>query len=226
MLHRNFPSSQALVSTAAEALLEAFQAPAPSPCSIMLAGGGTPQPVYAEVARRGIKAAPNVTAFFSDERMVPRDDPQSNYGSARPMLLSLGLEKSGHALSVSTELPLDEAAAAYEARLRGLLAPPNRIALGVLGIGSDGHTASLFSLHDIARGRGRLAIPVSRVDGPDRVSVTADFLGHVERVLFLVVGPEKAAIATRILEDPSQIIAMQAVKGCGQVEVWTADLLL
>ncbi len=224
MLTLTFETPEALVTAAADALRDAFQAVSPTPAAVMLSGGGTPLPVYAEVARRGGMAAPNVTAFFSDERMVPLDSPESNYGAARPMFLALGLEQNGRALAAPTALPLDDAAAAYEDRLRGLITPPGRVSLGILGVGADGHTASLFSPEDVLRGRGRLAIPVPRAQGPDRVSVTGDFLARVERLIFLVAGPEKASVAAILQNDPTQLIAGQAVVQCERVELWTAGL--
>lgn len=224
MLHKAFPSSHALVSAAAGLLSDAFQYNGPASHAIMLSGGGTPLPVYAEVARRGGMAAPNVTAFFSDERMVPLDAAESNYGAARPMFLALGLEQNGRAVAVPTALPLDAAAAAYEDRLRGLITPPSRVSLGILGVGADGHTASLFCPEDVLRGRGRLAIPVPRAQGPDRISVTGDFLARVERLIFLVAGPEKASVAAILQDDPTQLIAGQAVAQCEHIELWTAGL--
>ena len=220
LTHRPFESRAALYAAAAQMLAEALSLSA----AVMLSGGETPFPAYEEAARMGGGAAEGARVFFSDERMVPYDDDRSNYGRTRALLQRMGLDADERVLRVPTELPLGDAAAAYGAMLEGLVPPRGSIALGLLGLGDDGHTASLFSVEDIERGRGGLAVAVPRTPGPDRVSVTPGLLAQVERIVFLTVGADKAAMVARFLDEPLQVVAGQAVEGCGHVELWSAEL--
>ncbi|MGA7824674.1 MAG: 6-phosphogluconolactonase, partial [Steroidobacteraceae bacterium] len=123
-------------------------------------------------------------------------------------------------LRVRTELPLVEAAADYEQRLDELLGAGVRIGLGLLGLGAEGHTASLFSAADLERARGHRAIPVQRPDGRSAVSVTPELLAQVREPVFVVAGADKhAAVAALLAHDP-KLVAWAAVQGCASVELW------
>ncbi len=105
-------------------------------------------------------------------------------------------------------------------QLAALLNSGVRIGLGLLGLGADGHTASLFGTPDLERARGRLAIPVQRPDGMSAVSVTPDFLARVEEPVFVVAGSGKQdALRALTAQDP-KLTAWRAVQGCPQVELW------
>src|SRR6185437_918421 len=102
-----------------------------------------PLPAYREVARRGPPRGGPLTVIYSDDRYVPADSDASNYRQTRPLLEALALPDD-QVLRVRTELPLEEAARDYERRLRALLDSGARMGLALLGLGPDGHTASLF----------------------------------------------------------------------------------
>ena len=97
-----------------------------------------------------------------------------------------------------------------------------RITLGLLGLGADGHVASLFSKRDLTRATDRYSIAVPLDSGPDRVSVTPKLLREIDSLVFLVAGQEKAGVFDRILNDPESTIAGQAVRGTSDTEVWYA----
>ena len=187
--------------------------------AIMLAGGTTPGPAFALLAERPPRAAPGLYILYSDERHVPSTSDASNYHLSVPLLKALALPDA-QVLRVRTELPLEAAAQAYEERLQGLLGEKLPVRLGLLGLGADGHTASLFKQADLAAARGRLAIPVQRPDGRTAVSVTPDWLARVEQILFVVAGSDKRAALTRLAARDPSLIAYQAVERCKQVEVW------
>jgi len=214
-----FDTPEALSDAAAALLTEEFERPSDIPHAVMLSGGRTPLAAYAKVAASGAKAHRNARAFFSDERMVPIDSAESNYAAALPMLDALEIPLS-RVIRVRSEEPLNTAAAAYAADIELFLKKGGRIPVGLLGLGPDGHTASLFSIDDVERGRDRFAIPVRRPSGPDRVSVTPMLLRRVERVIFLVSGADKADILGKLLKNSQKIPAGLAVKGHGGVEVW------
>ena len=189
----------------------------------MLAGGTTPLAAYRALARLPSPPAAGLRILFSDERYVPADSPASNYRHARFLLDVLALPPA-QLLRVRTELPLEDAARDYESQLRTLLDIGVRITLGLLGLGPDGHTASLFCTADLERARGRFAIPVQRPDGLAAVSVTPDFLAQIGEPVFVVAGSADKADALRRLGagDPD-LIAWRAVQGCSQVALWICD---
>jgi 6-phosphogluconolactonase/glucosamine-6-phosphate isomerase/deaminase len=98
-----------------------------------------------------------------------------------------------------------------------------RIGLGLLGLGADGHTASLFNTGNLEQARGRLAIAVQRPDGLQGISVTPELLSQVSEPLFLVTGADKHAIVEEFLKSDSRLIARQAMAGCPKAELWVAS---
>lgn len=186
---------------------------------IMLSGGHTPLPAYREVARRRPPQGGRLTVIYSDDRYVDADSDASNYHQTRPLLDAMALAEN-QVLRVRTELPLEEAARDYGRRLQTLLDAGARIGLALLGLGPDGHTASLFRPEHLQQSRGHLAIAVQRPDGMQGVSVTPDFLAHVAEPLFVVAGSGKHdAIAAFIRQDPN-LIALRAVAGHPRIELW------
>jgi 6-phosphogluconolactonase len=217
LITRRFASRAALDAALAQRLGQAIAANGAS--AIMLAGGSTPLPAYRALARGPLAHAARLHILFSDERYVPSDSDASNYHQSRPLLDALALPAAAVA-RVRTELPLEEAAADYERQLAALLSSGVRIGLGLLGLGADGHTASLFGAADLERARGHLTIAVHRPDGMSAVSVTPDFLAHVEEPLFVVAGSGKhEAIRALAAQDPN-LTAWRAVQGCTRVELW------
>ena len=219
---RRFATRPELDSALADRLEQAIRATAAqsggSPV-IMLSGGHTPLPAYREVARRRPPHGDKLTIIYSDDRYVPADSDASNYHATRPLIEALGLPES-QVLRVRTELPLAEAASDYESCLRTLLASGAGLGLALLGLGPDGHTASLFLPKHLQQARGHLAIPVQRPDGMQGISVTPDFLANVSEPLFVVAGSGKHdAIAAFIAEDPN-LVALRAVAACPRVELW------
>lgn len=218
---RRFAESQTMMQEAAAALAGALNANTPAPSAVMLSGGQTPMRAYQLLPGLRVSVSPQAYVFFSDERLVPPDSPDSNYGRIRPFLWAVHIPDE-RILRVNTTLDLAEAADDYDQTFRNFLGQGARIPLGFLGIGADGHTASLFTPADLERGQNRFAIAVPRPVKPDRVSVTPKLLEHIGRIIFLVAGPEKAAIAEQLLRDPMRVIANRAVMRCKNVELWVS----
>ena len=217
---RRFDTLDALSLEAADCLAGYLHPDIPS--AVMLSGGNTPLAVYEELCLRCLTAGSNLTILFSDERNVPASSPDNNYGNTRALIRSLGVTDA-HVIRVRTELGCQEAADQYDRDLRRFLAAGGRLQLGLLGVGSDGHTASLFTPEDVQAGRGRLAIAVARPRPPDRISVTPDLLRQFDRVIVLAAGPEKRAIVTQLMNTPEAVVAGQALRDLPEVEVWLAD---
>jgi len=216
---RAFTDEHMFVASVAELIAGELARESEMPRAVMLSGGRTPVAAYETLARNPLAAGKNAWVLFSDERMVPVESPDSNFGNAAGMLPVLGIGEE-HVLRVRTELMLESAAERYHEDLDAFFASGGRIPLGLLGIGTDGHTASLFTLADIARAPDRWAIPVTRAGGPDRVSVTASLIRRIERIVFLVAGRDKDDIVAALLDSPNRIPAGKAVEVMSCVELW------
>jgi 6-phosphogluconolactonase len=217
---RHFPTRAALDDALTERLARALAAH--DPAAVMLAGGTTPLPAYRALSSRPLSHAERLCVLFSDERYVACDSPASNYHQARPLLRALALS-ADRVLRVRTELPLEEAADDYARQLEALLSSGVPLGLGLLGLGADGHTASLFSHADLERARGRLAVAVQRPDGMSAVSVTPDLLARVSEPLFVVAAAGKQVAVSALTAQDPELVAWRAVQGCPRVELWLHD---
>ena len=216
---RRFADRTELQGAIEERLQQVLTGAAGTAPAVMLSGGSTPIPAYLELATRPLTPAPGLTVLFSDDRYVPSDSDQSNYHQSRALFTALGLTTQ-QVLRIRTELPLAQATADSESRLTQLLAGGRSITLGLLGIGADGHTCSLFSGADLERARGRLAISVHRPDGRDAVSVTPTVLERVDQLIFMVAGADKRTAVQGLLQRRPDLTAWAAVRGCRSVEIW------
>lgn len=177
--------------------------------AVALAGGSTPKATYEALARDHAEEVdwPNVHVFFGDERTVPPDHEDSNYRMAREALLDHVPAGSVHPMR--GEMPPEEAAASYEEDLRASFGEEMPVLdLVMLGIGGDGHTASLFPETSALEVTDRLVVanPVLKLD-TTRLTLTAPVLNAAREVLFLVAGEDKAEALKEILEgeaDPRE----------------------
>jgi 6-phosphogluconolactonase len=217
---RRFATRAALDAALEERLRRCLTAgPTASAAAVMLSGGTTPLPAYRALGERRIVPSAQLRVLFSDDRYVPATSPASNYYQSQPLLQALALP-AARVLRVRTELPLPDAAADYAAQLNTLLQSPAGVGLGLLGLGPDGHTASLFSAADLERARGQLAIAVQRPDGMSGISVTPRFLATVREPLFVVAGAGKDEAIRRLIARDSGLTAWAAVQECAAVELW------
>ena len=216
---RQFESRMALNEALTERLAWEIENAGKGAMAIMLAGGNTPLHAYQALGARKLTPSGALELLFSDERYVPATSEASNFRAARPLVESLGLPGE-RVLRVRTELPLDRAVEDYERRLRALVKAGTAIRLGILGLGADGHTASLFSEADLKRANGKFAVSVQRPDGRSAVSVTPSFLVHVQNIIFAVAGSDKRNALKAMLEKKAESVAARAIADCPDVEVW------
>jgi 6-phosphogluconolactonase len=217
---RRFDDGAALDRAVAERLLHACTQPAQhARAAVMLTGGSTPQRAYALAAAQGGRAHRDLHILYTDERHVPIDSDASNYRGSRGLLDALQVPEERR-IRVRTELPLSAAAADYDERLATLHADGIGIGLGVLGLGADGHIASLFTAAHLTQARGHLAIAVHRPDGRDAVSVTPEVLARIAEPLFVVAGRDKRQATAALVRRDPDLIAWRAIAGCSRVEVW------
>ena len=216
---RRFSDSLTLSSEVAGLVAGVLAEKNTRPFGVMLSGGQTPMPAYQRLAAQRVIVDAHAHVLFSDERVVPSSSPDSNYGRIRPVLAALRVPDD-RVLLVQADLGLPRAAEQYDADLKKFLAKGALLRLGLLGLGADGHTASLFSLTDVQRGRGLMAIPVVRSVKPDRVSVTATLIEKMDLVVILASGPDKKLIIDRMVREPMSLPAGQAVAQARNVELW------
>lgn len=178
--------------------------------TVALAGGTTPRRLYQLLAApaAGLRTAvrwDRVHVFFGDERHVPPDHAESNFGMARRALLAHVTPASVHRMRGEEADPA-VAAAAYEAELARFFGaspgsdPPPRLDLVLLGLGADGHTASLFpGSAALAERRRWVAAPYVGRLGVHRLTLTLPVLERAREALFVVAGEEKAEAVARVL---------------------------
>jgi 6-phosphogluconolactonase len=160
---------------------------------VALSGGETPRPLYERLAASGELDWAAVDVFWADERSVPPTDPRSNCRSARETLLDRVPIPADRIHRIAGELDPLAAADAYEIELRRVVGADGRLDLILLGMGADGHTASLFPRHQALTEEKRRIVPVhASAEPPWRVTMTLPLINAARHVLFLVVGAEKA----------------------------------
>lgn len=173
-------------------------------CSIALSGGTTPRGFYRILGSRFRDTIPwsNVHVFWSDERCVPHEDVRSNYRMARETLLDHVACPSAnvHPMPDCTADPA-HAAREYEDTLREYFAgAPPAFDLSILGLGADGHTASLFPGAPALHERARWVLPViADAEPPSRLTLTLPALTESARTWFVVSGSNKAVAVRRVL---------------------------
>lgn len=169
--------------------------------SIALSGGDTPAPVYLALADQHGVPWEHIRFYWGDERLVPPDDDRSNFRLAWETLLApLGI-RDDHVMRVPTERG-DEAAAAYDAQLRDRLGRTAAIDVQLLGIGADGHTASIFARSPALEERRHWAMTVDGPGNVRRVTMTMPAIRAARRMLVLAAGVKKAdAVAAAMADD-------------------------
>jgi 6-phosphogluconolactonase len=176
--------------------------------TVALSGGSTPKSFYALLAEPPYSERvpwENVHFFWGDERCVPPDHSESNYRMARSSLLSRIPVPDENVHRMAGEKEPQLAAAEYEDTLKAVfhLAPGQwpRFDLMLLGIGEDGHTASLFPESDALRIQESLVVaPYVETLKAHRLTLTLPVINHAGNVWFLVAGASKAAMASQILK--------------------------
>ncbi|MCS6828182.1 MAG: 6-phosphogluconolactonase [Caldilinea sp.] len=177
---------------------------------VALAGGSTPRAVYRLLAQDSYMDFRRWQIFWSDERCVPPTSPESNYRMVKEELLDRLAEPPALVFRMAGEGDPDAAALAYERAVRELV-PPNsaagtgdtpRFDLILLGMGVDGHTASLFPGTPALHERVRLVVANPAPTGQMRLTFTYPLINAARRVLILVSGAEKAATLRAVFTGP------------------------
>jgi 6-phosphogluconolactonase len=227
---RIFPDAVELSFRAAEAATTAIADAIESHgrCSLVLSGGASPRNLHELLASRFSDRIqwPQVHVFWGDERYVSHDDAHSNYAMARTTLLDHVPCPAANVHPMPTHFAdSEDAAHDYETTLRRYFGnEPPRFDLVFLGLGRDGHTASLFpnspALHERARWVVAATTPA---EPPLRLTLTLPALNQSRRTFFLVIGPDKAHALGRVLAadaEPTSYPAAGIDRARGTVVWW------
>src|SRR4029077_3513858 len=200
--------------------------------AVALSGGSTPEVMLAQLARQefsGFMDWRHTHIFWSDERCVPPDEPESNYGMARRALLSKGLIPEVNVHRMMGELEAHLGALDYSMRLRSFFGTPMPVFdLVYLGLGPDGHTASLFPATEALEAKD-VPCTANRVSGelppPWRLTLTYPAINRARAVIFLAEGFSKAPVLKRVLEGPRDIRALpsQGISPARGALTWLVD---
>ncbi|MEZ5063698.1 MAG: 6-phosphogluconolactonase [bacterium] len=223
------PTPDALVEHVASWLTERARSSSGA-FRLVLSGGHTPAPLYARLASspwRDRFPWHRTDFYWGDERCVSADDPESNSGMARRQLLAHVPVAPDHVHPIPGEMAPPGAAAAYEQTLRDVYGAPALdparplFDVTLLGLGEDGHTASLFPGTEALAERARWVTTVRPEGKTPRVTLTYPALESSRCVAFLVSGESKASILRRVRGGASDAPAAR-LRPVGEV-VWFVD---
>jgi 6-phosphogluconolactonase len=224
-----FPDSLALARHVAEWMTVAALT-AEDPFRISLSGGSTPRTLYELLASAEFVARfpwQRVSWYWGDERFVPHDHPESNYRMAREAMLAKAPIPPENIHPVPDDGTPDDAARRYQRTLQeaygaAILDPARPLFdITLLGLGADGHTASLLPGEPVLEERRRWVVAVSHGRPEVRVTLTYPAIESSRYVAFLVAGREKAAILRAIRAGGSQVPAAR-VRPVGEL-FWFVD---
>ncbi|OUX37803.1 MAG: hypothetical protein CBE26_02430 [Kiritimatiellaceae bacterium TMED266] len=211
LLFRSFSSPEELTHHLVDILKSQLQEPG----QIMLSGGSTPYKTYNQLTKQPFQVHPECHLFLSDERCVPSSSPKNNGYNLQPMLE--GLQCTSQFIPVRTELNAETATKQFAKEIEPFRQP----ALGLLGIGSDGHTAGIFSSEHAHDTSPQTALHTDRPDGLHGISVSATFIHRIQRILLIATGENKREILTTLQHQPETIPAGIILQHHPQAEVWT-----
>ncbi|MGC9400096.1 MAG: 6-phosphogluconolactonase [Anaerolineae bacterium] len=202
-----YPNTETLAEAVAQHLVTLCQRTHSErrPCTLALAGGSTPRPAYEQLARPRFSERidwSRTHVFWGDERCVPPNDARSNYRMARETLLDHVPIPAENVHRLRGELPPEEAAAQYEDELQAVFGDVRlpSFDLILLGLGEDGHTASLFpdtEALDVCD-RRIVANYVPHLEAW-RLTLTLPVINAAANVVFIVSGVRKRSILQRVL---------------------------
>lgn len=199
-------------------------------CRISLSGGSTPKALYELLASepfRGRFPWSKVSWYWGDERFVPPDHPESNYRMAREAMLARVPVPPQNVHPIPTDGTPEDAARRYERTLQHAYGPatldPRRPLFDImlLGVGADGHTASLLPGHPALDERTRWVLPVPEGRPEVRITLTLPAIESSRHVAFLVAGKSKAPILLKIRAGGSGLPAAR-VRPVGEL-LWFVD---
>jgi 6-phosphogluconolactonase len=199
--------------------------------TVALSGGSTPKSLYGLLATNTSLPWTKILFFFGDERQVPPDHAESNYRMVREALLSKIPVPAENVFRVPAENPdARQAAEAYEQTLRKFFSPPPgefpRFDMVLLGLGPDGHTASLFPGIPALKEKSRWVVSdwVEKFK-TYRITLTLPVLNNAAVVMFLVSGQDKASMLKEVLQgnQPGELFPAKLIRPSNGELIWMVD---
>jgi 6-phosphogluconolactonase len=226
-----FATPEALADAVARhiAVCAADAIPSTGRFTLALAGGSTPRAAYSRLATRDSRADVDwqrTHVLWGDERCVPPTDPRSNYRMAQEALLSRVPIPVQQIHRIRGEDDPERASADYERDVRSMLAGERSLDLVLLGLGEDGHTASLFPGQPAVHETGRWVMAALAPDQKLwRVTLTPGILNRARNVTFVVSGANKAETLQQVLEGPfnPDLLPAQAIRPVPGRLTWLVD---
>lgn len=225
---RVFPDEDTLAEFALSVWETAARGAPSGRFAVALSGGQTPVPLFRKLASRPDLPWAATRVFFADERFVPPDHPLSNLRLARETLLSRVAIPEGNLRAPRGEGSIAAAARGYESALRRLMSEWGReeaiFDLVLLGIGEDGHTASLFPGSPLLGETVRwVGAETSTSVHPPRITLTLPAINRSRVVLFLVSGEKKAGVFRRVAADRDPALPAALVRPLSGRLIFAAD---
>ncbi len=197
-------------------------------CTLVLSGGKTPKKLF-EILSLSYRESVNwskVYFFWGDERCVPPDDSESNFRMANEYLLSKISVPKENIFRIPAEKPPSEAAEEYEQNMRSFFGDKSfpRFDIVLLGIGNDGHTASLFPETDVLeiKDKWAAAVYVEKLKAW-RITMTYPVINSSKNILFIAAGREKSEIIGRALTDIEANLPVQKINPLEGKFIWFLD---
>jgi 6-phosphogluconolactonase len=186
---------------------------------VALSGGSTPRLLYEQLTAESVEWD-RVELFWSDERAVSPTSAESNYRLAKDVLLARVAPRSVHRMR-GEALDLPAEAERYEREIRARV-PELAFDLVLLGLGSDGHTASLFPNTSALEQSARLVVANRVPERGERLTFTLPLLALARQLLFVVAGSDKASIVARVLGGAGRELPAQRARA--KQVLWLLDV--
>jgi 6-phosphogluconolactonase len=225
---QRYPDPAAVAQAAADIVVPFIESAGDRPFSLALSGGTTPQRFYRLLAEEPYRSRipwRNVHVFLVDERHVPHDHPDSNYRMIREAMLDHVPIPASNIHPMPTEDSPDDCATRYESELNEFFgnATP-QFDVMILGMGPDGHTASLFPGRELATNMLVSAVYDSPKPPPTRLTLTLPVINQSRSVMFLATGTDKADALSKIfLEGTQSGLPAAMVRPTEGTLLWLAD---
>ncbi|EMY45514.1 6-phosphogluconolactonase [Glaesserella parasuis] len=225
MNYITFPTAQSAVEKIAQEFVLYSQLN--RPVHISLSGGSTPKLLFKTLAQEPYKSQiqwQNLHFWWGDDRMVPPQDPESNYGEVQKLLFDHIEIPAENIHRIRGEEPVEQELAIFSQELTACI-PNGEFDWIILGMGTDGHTASLFP-HQTDFNDPNLAIIAKHPEtGQIRISKTAKLIEQAKRITYLVTGASKAEILKEIQTTPAENLPYPAarIKAKNGVTEWYLD---
>lgn len=195
---------------------------------VALAGGTTPRGMHKKLADRSSIPWKDVHIFWGDERCVPVEDPSSNFGGAWEDFLGKVPLPAEQIHAMPAHLPSGQGALSYEREINRVVGLKEghlpRFSLVFLGLGRDGHTASLFPAQPSLKEGERCVVAVKGGDPDvDRLTLTLPAINRAKEVVFLVSGKAKAEVVKAVIEDEGAAFPASRIRPARGMLTWLLD---